>query len=128
MKLELFYSSKHLPFDVPENEGFDLDEVLRLLEGLKDQAIYSVTDTSALSKGDLYEVYKLAMVPAVRKGRTGYNIRRVFGSRRISGHYFGREVPALLVYEEEGKNPTDVYPHQIGATVKTIREFLEDLS
>ena len=54
-----------------------------------------------------------------------FGIRRVFGTRRRSGCFFGREVPALLVYEDSGSHPIDVYPQQrLGRTI-TINEFLK---
>jgi hypothetical protein len=56
-----------------------------------------------------------------------FGIRRVFGSRRRSGWLFGREVPALLVYEEEGEDPVDVYPHDELGIIKTTKQYLENM-
>jgi hypothetical protein len=39
-------------------------------------------------------------------------VSRVFGSGRQSGvDWFGKEVPALLVYESEGGKLVDIRPH-----------------
>lgn len=44
--------------------------------------------------------------------RTHHAIRQVFGSRNLGGlPYFGKQVPALLVFDEDG-SPRDVYPHR----------------
>jgi hypothetical protein len=129
MRVTLYYSSEHTLLDTPDNAGFDLDKALSLLEKLVRQGklVYEVIDTSRLSSREVYEAYTQATIPAVVKGRVGYNIKHVYGSRRKSGVYFGREIPALLVYEE-GENPSDVYPHRLGEAEITIKEFLESLT
>jgi hypothetical protein len=129
MRVRLYYSSDHTPLSVPYNKGFELNEVLDLLKELERQSrlVYETVDTSELSDHDLREAYIAAMAPAIIKGRTGYNIKRVFGSRRLSGIHFGKGIPALLVYEES-EHPRDVYPHRLGQIPITIKEFLENLA
>jgi len=129
MKLVLYVSNKYQPMDDPVNEGFKREEILRLLEALEAQGHITceVVDTDTLPNRVLHEIYTKATIPAVQKGRLGYSIRQVFGSRRKSGTFFGKQVPALLVYEAGEQYPTDVYPHQLGPVTITIREFLESL-
>ena len=56
-----------------------------------------------------------------------FGTRRVFGTRRRSGCFFGQEVLALLMYEYSGKHPIDVYPQEkLGRTI-TIKEYLTGL-
>ena len=59
-------------------------------------------------------------------------IRQVFGSKRIGGlPHFGKQEPALLVYEEGESVPVAVYPHgeERGEeyTDFSIEGFLEEL-
>ena len=56
-----------------------------------------------------------------------------FGGRRKGGFpHFGKEVPALIVYEEGGAVPTAVYPHTKKKgqekTDYSIEGFLEELT
>jgi hypothetical protein len=97
-------------------------EILTLLErrGINCERI----DTSKLSEEDLYKAYLKAWTPSVFKK---LGIRRIFGTRRRSGCFFGKGVAALLVYDEDEDQPVDVYPHEeLGRTI-TIKEFLEEL-
>jgi hypothetical protein len=60
-------------------------------------------------------------------------IRQSFGSRRASRlPYFGRQVPALLVYEQGETRPTAVYPHtETRGDTRTrfsIEGYLEELA
>lgn len=123
MKLKLYYSTEHQPLEDVANQGFG--EAIELLTALEQQGVHSErVDTSQLSDEEIYEAYAKACVPSVFKK---FGIRRVFGTRRRSGCFFGRDVPALLVYGGDGDHPADVYPHEeLGRTV-TIKEFLEGL-
>jgi hypothetical protein len=76
-----------------------------------------------MSEDEVYKIYEKAYRPSVFKR---YKIRRVFGSHRRSGIYFGIK-PALLVYEEESPYPTDVYPHDIHGKVIAIEDFLRKI-
>lgn len=99
---------------------------MELLTVLEQQGINCErVDTSRLSDREVYEAYAKAWAPSVSKK---LGIRRVFGTRRRSGCFFGRGVPALLVYGGDGDHPVDVYPHEkLGRTI-TIKEFLEELA
>lgn len=126
MKLEFYWAGKEQVFGVPANEGFE--KVLKLLSSLQDKDIsVEIVDTNNLSREELQELYSKACMPAVWKH---IGMRRVFGTkRRGGGPFFGKEVPALLVYEGGGGYPSDVYPHQKpgNGPVVTIRDFLESL-
>lgn len=127
MKLELYYAGKRWVFDDPANEGFE--EVLELLSHPKGKGISVKTiNTSKLSKDELRKVYfGKAYIVSIRKH---IGIRRVFGTRRRgSGSFFGREIPALLIYKIGEEYPSNVYPHQKrgGGPVVTIKDFLGSL-
>ena len=123
MKLKLYYSTKQQPLDYPPNNGFS--EAMDILASLQSQGIiYEKIDTTELPDDKVYEAYADAWHPSVSKK---FGIRRVFGTRRRSGCFFGREVPALLVYEDSDSRPCDVYPQErLGQTI-TIKEYLTGL-
>jgi len=124
MKVKLYYSTEQHPFGDPANQGFD--EVMALLTLLEKQGIgCERIDTSKLSDEEIYEAYAKAWIPSVFKK---LGIRRIFGTRRRSGCFFGREVPALLVYDEDEDHPVDIYPHEERGRIMTIKEFLERLA
>ena len=126
MKLRLIRHSLVPPFASDENEGFDLNEVLRILGRLEPLGVqWEVTDSGTISEEELGNLYLEATVPTARKK---YRVRQVFGSKRRAGGLFGREVPALLVYESGKPYPVDVLPHRRGTRVVTIRAFLDDLA
>lgn len=124
MRMKLYYQAGIL-LDMPANRGFRLEEIRAMLEQLEAGGVQlELVETSALSDEALRKAYAEAIVPSVYKK---YRVRRVFGSKRDSGCLFGKRVPALVVYEGENRHPTDVYPHEEGGRVVTIREFLEGL-
>ncbi len=126
MLLKLYYNPGQQVFDDPVNQGFD--EALTLLTVLIEKGIECERiNTETMSKEELGKAYSEAWVPSVRKGYKGYRIRQIFGSRRHSGTFFGKGMPALLVYEEEGRPPVDVYPHEEFGRIITIKEFLQGL-
>lgn len=123
MKLKLYYSTEQQPLGDPANQGFS--EAMELLTLLERQGISCERiDTSKLSDEEIYEAYARAWTPSVFKK---LGIRRVFGTRRRSGCFFGKGVPALLVYDEDEDHPVDVYPHEELSRTITIKEFLEEL-
>jgi len=88
-----------------------------------------IIDTARMSSEELEEWRHKARFPSIWKHQ---RIRQAFGSRRIGGlPYFGKQVPALLVYEDDEENPSAVYPHEKTkeATPRevTIERFLDDL-
>ncbi|MFQ5855749.1 MAG: hypothetical protein ACE5LU_08930 [Anaerolineae bacterium] len=123
VELKLYYNTQQEPADNPANAG--LFEAMELLSRLQNRGITcEKIDTAALPDETIYRAYADAWIPSVSKK---FAIRRVFGTRRRSGCYFGREVPALLVYENDGEHPVDVYPREEFGRTVMLREFLEDL-
>ena len=53
-----------------------------------------------------------------------YKIRQVFGSKRISGTFFGKQVPALILGNLASGHPEGVYPHQEPGEIASIAVFL----
>jgi len=85
-----------------------------------------VIETSSLAEEELAEAYLEVVRLAVSKK---YRIRRVFGTKHTSMSRFGKEVPALLVYEDTIKELSDVYPRiERKEKVKTIMYFIQDLA
>lgn len=110
MRLEYYYSKREEAFpDDPANVR--LDDVSQLLQRIEKEDIASVEsiDTSSYSREKLYHIYLRAAMAAVRNK---YAVRQVFGTRAQSGTFFGRQVPALLIYQvEDSPFPDDLYPH-----------------
>jgi len=125
MRLKLIHDSLTHPIAAPDNEGFDLEEIRSILERLEASGIPSeIVDMMAKSEEEQADLYLEATVPTARKK---YQVRQVFGSKRHAGSLFGRQVPALLVYESGKPYPVDVYPHRSRGRTITIRAFLESL-
>ncbi|MFC1897810.1 hypothetical protein ACFLX8_04530 [Chloroflexota bacterium] len=104
VQLKLYCSSEHVPVQA---EGFS--EVIYLLWILGRKGISNeIIDTSCITREEIKEVYSEAFCASISKKLA---IRKIFGSKNRSGFRFGREIPALLVYEESGQHPVDVYPH-----------------
>lgn len=123
MRLKLYHSTEGQPFGDRANQGFS--EAMELLAVLEQQGVTCErVDTSRLSDGEIYEAYATAWMPSVSRK---LGIRRIFGTRRRSGCFFGRGVPALLVYGGDGNHPIDVYPHEELGRIVTIQEFLQKL-
>ena len=123
MRYELYYAAEDV-MPLPVNADFDSFRVLALLELLKKEqrASFNVIDVSRLSRAELSRAYDAAVIPSTWKR---YRIRKVFGTQSSSGTFFGRGVPALLVYE--GERPIDVFPHEVAGEAVTIRAYLEGL-
>lgn len=125
MRLKLIHHSQTQPIASPDNEGFDFREIKTLFQRLEELGVSSeVIDTMTTSDEERIDLYLEATLPTARKK---YRVRQVFGSKRHAGFLFGREVPALLVYEPGKQYPVDVYPHLSRGRTITIRAFLEDL-
>ena len=124
MRLRLYLSTNEKVSPSNQaNQGFD--EALELLAFLKDKGFDCESiDTSQLSDRDIQEAYMEAIYPSVRQK---FGIRRIFGTRRRSGCFFGKGVPALFAYEDDSRHPIDVYPHGELGRVIPIKEFLESL-
>ena len=123
-RIELFYAEGDV-VDAPENHGFDPLKIHALLARLKKErgVDYQIVDAAQCSSVELNQAYEAAVKAAVWNR---YPIRKVFGTNKSSASFFGRGVPAMLVYE--GERTIQVYPHE-GAEGKpvTIRDHLEKL-
>ena len=127
MLLKLYCSSKHVPDQITKgrrypilqecNAGFPY--VMYLLWLLKNNGtITEIVDSNLLSKVQLRSTYESAIPVSVSKK---YRIRTVFGTKHSCCSRFGVEVPALLVYEEEGQPLIDIYPH-----IRTEKMIMEE--
>lgn len=120
MKLVLYYSTMTRPFD-----KYDLTKMLSSLDTLEKRNVTCMkVDVSKMTDDEIGHLYIEATIPSVYKK---YKIRQVFGSRRSSGWLFAKHVPALLVYDDAAKYPSDVYPHDNHGREVTIEEFLSSL-
>jgi hypothetical protein len=80
-----------------------------------------VVETAKMTGAERFAEYARAIVPSIFNK---YQVRKVFGTNRQSGIFFGREEPALLV---EGKR-NDIYPHIKDGKTITIEDFLQELT
>lgn len=122
-EIKLFYD----PRDVerrPENEGLYGADPGRLLSRVKEAGLsYDVIDVSAMRRDELEDMYsRLAVTPSVRKR---YRVKRIFGTNKYPGCRFGKGVPALIVLEDG--RPQDVYPHEEGGKIVTIKDYVDEL-
>ena len=126
MKLEYYHSERHQAF-LQDSANIGLDGVAQLLDRIREEKIAQVEifDTSSYSREKLYDIYLTAAMAAVRNK---YAVRQVFGSRSKSGALFGREVPALLIYEVgDSPFPDHLYPHEENRRMITIADRLHAL-
>ena len=122
MKCRLYYDATNPGTtwkNVEPNEG--LETILARLKEFKRSRNLEALNTATMTEEERSKAYIQAVVPSVLKK---YRIRKVFGSQRHSASAFGRGVPALLVYEDNGDVPIDVYPHENLGRIVTIYEFL----
>lgn len=110
----------------PENEGFEREEIIRLLDQLRPGGHdYEVIDGDAITDDERQALYGDAFRALAHAGNR-YRIRQVFGSRRHGGgEHLGTGVPALIVFESG--EPVDVYPHQVADGCQTIHAYLTAL-
>lgn len=123
-RLVYCFSSGISPSQEEANAG--LEEVPGLLEEARRQGIdVEEVDLSMCDEEKRRALYEQAAAAAVR---SRCRIRELFGFRRRGyGRYFGREVPALLVYRGEERIPAEVYPCRRRGRVMSIRDFLKGL-
>ncbi|MBD3405167.1 MAG: hypothetical protein GF411_03410 [Candidatus Lokiarchaeota archaeon] len=121
-KYKYYYESSVDIAEVEQNWGIkNAVELLRKLQqGNKD---IDLVDTATWNTDQRNEVYYQTITLAVTRH---IKTRRIFGSARRSGVYFGSEVPALFVLDDDDKIQ-DVYPHEKDGTVITIWDYLQSL-
>lgn len=119
MLLKLFYNSEVEPYNS------DLTTILTLMREVGERGVPCESiDTKNLAKSELFKYYLHACTPSIHKR---YKIRRIFGTRRQSGIFFGKEQPALIVYKKSNRIPDDVFPHEACGQVRGIADFLRRL-
>ena len=108
--------------DSAQPRSLGLGEVTRRLREAGVE--YRVVDGGQLSHEEREAAYhNLAVRPSVRRR---YRVRRVFGTNKYPGSFFGSGVPALVVIEDG--RPVDVYPHEEqDGTIVTIDDYLRGL-
>lgn len=116
-RFKLYYSSKI------DNPWCDLNLIQSQLQKLQAAGIeVAMIDTASMSEQEIYEHYiGEAIYPSVRKQ---YRIRQLFGTQKKSGNFFGRQQPALLVYEGDSRHPIDVYPRDESGKRVSIEDIL----
>lgn len=123
-RLVFLYDSTIEPWSV------DLQAIQSYLTELQSKGIKSeLLDTNDMPEDALAHWREEATAAAVWRHQ---RIRQVFGSRQQGGlPYFGKQVPALLVYEEGESVPVAVYPHSEKRGQKhtdfSTEGFLEEL-
>ena len=121
LKYELFYDHDvSMIFDThPQNKG--VRDVLAHLDEFRKSIPIRERNTAKMSAKDLDSTYIRAIQPSVYRK---YRVRRIFGTNRQAGIFFGRQVPALLISDPTNKTPGHIYPHEEGGRVVTIQDFL----
>ena len=116
-KLKFFYSSE------VDAVGCDLDAIFSFLNKLKETGVsVELLDTAKMEEKELHALYiSEATLPSVRKQ---YRIGHIFGTQKKAGVFFGREQPALLVYQNGSEEPVDIFPHETKGRRVSIEEFL----
>ena len=118
-KLKFFYSSE------VDAVGCHLNTIFSLLNKLKETgASVELIDTARMEEKEVHEFYiSEATLPSVRKQ---YRIGHIFGTQKKAGRFFGREQPALLVYQNGEEEPVDIFPHVTKGRRVSIDQFLEE--
>jgi len=105
----------------PANGG--IEKALETLRHLDSHGALRLQENN-VSDEELGEVYFGEVVRLSVRKKIG--LRRVFGSARQSGvAYFGKEVPALLVFQ--GDRLVNVYPHREKGREITISNYVATL-
>jgi len=120
--LEYYMSSKTAPLKIPCNEG--IEAVPKLLQRLTMLGIpCKIVDTCQMSEKERGEIYNSVIVVSVKDS---FRRREIFRGKHGKSNFFGREVPALVVYDDENKRKIiDVLPKKMGDRIITIKQSLE---
>ena len=118
--LKYYFSSEDEPFKTPTNDG--IESVSGMLGRLHEQGVpVDRINVAELTEKGRADAYMDAVRASVLKK---YKIRQVFGSKRISGTFFGKQVPALILGNLASGHPEGVYPHQEPGEIASIAVFL----
>ncbi len=117
--IKYYYSSTSNPYASDSNRGLleVQDEITRFSKLGKIELV----DTSPWTAGVRFDTYGDAIVVSVKKKS---KIRRIYGTNRYPAINFGKEVPSLIIYNNEGY-PIDAYPREENGIVLTIKSFLD---
>jgi len=120
-KLVLLYDNTVKPLS-----STNVREIMGLLERAEAAGVSCERlDTKDMDEAELEEWRNKAFGVATRFKQA---IRQPFGSRREGMlPYFGKEVPALFVYEEGEADPVAVYPHRKAKERRSIEGYLRQL-
>ena len=120
MMLEFIYNSK---IEKPQSNAIKILDQLKELG--KSGIECKIIDTFEISEEKLKDMHYKACKPSIYKH---YKIREKFGNKKHGYTYFGKNQPALLVYEENMENPIDTYPHieRDGKEI-SIKKFIDEL-
>jgi len=122
-QIVFYYDSTIQPLDC------DVNRVLVMMRRLQELGVnVKIVDMAGRSDEERTSVYFDAVTGAVIQQAA---IRQVFGSRRTPALLFARQVPALLVYDQNYVPPicVDVYPQKrslIDGTRRSIESYLDD--
>jgi hypothetical protein len=123
MKLSYYWSSDEArkPISGERNEGIEaVPDLLRQLAARGTDVEF--VDTAHFTEKARIESYSRVALPAVYRH---YEVKRMLGTNRHSGCFFGAEVPALLITNADSAG--DTYPHRKGNRITTIHSFLTEL-
>jgi hypothetical protein len=122
MRIDVYYG---VTMAADANRGFDPLLTWTLLDRLRQERgiEFRIIDADRLDSEELQAAYEQAVVASARHH---FRIRKVFGTNRSSGCFFGRGVPALIV--REGESPIAVYPHETqDGRLISISDYLDSL-
>ena len=121
-EIEVYYSAGEVQEGDPVNAGLSANDLPLLERQIREVGVeYRVVD--GLTQQEREEAYVTRAVrPSVSKR---YRVRRVFGTNKYSGQYFGGgAVPALVVLENGPRSMSTPHEEQDG-TIVTIRDYLD---
>jgi hypothetical protein len=119
--MEFYYDSTVEPF---RRATFETKTVFDLLSRISGQGVGVVIhDTAGWAFEMISETYHRVCPPHLRRK---YALADIFGTETAPGLFFGRQVPALVIFD--GEIVVDVYPHREGHRVRSVQGFLEEFS
>ena len=119
-EFHLYYDSTIEPFTSITGS---IEYILRKLHKLSNKGYkIKIIDTAGWTNDMLFEIYMSVVQLAIRRK---FRLRKVFGTAREGGKYFGKEVASLLVYEND--QLVDVYPKIEKGRLITIEDYLKSI-